>query len=251
MTPHRIGLRTVDEALEQSAAVEGWLTDGQGRRLFAAAARVRAGGCIVELGSYRGRSTIVIASAAPPDVEVVAVDPHAGTDRGPREISGFQAEAAEDHTVFMENLRRAGVADRVRHVRAFSDDAHPAVAGDIDLLYVDAAHRFGPAMRDISGWGDRVADGGTMLVHDAFSSVGVTIAILRLLLVGGKFRYVARSRTLVEYRADLARAGLVGRVANVARQLAVLPYFAWNLGLKVVLVLRLGRSSMRAARWPY
>ena len=48
MTPHRIGLMTVDEALEQSATVEGWLTDGQGRRLYAAAARVRSGGCIVE-----------------------------------------------------------------------------------------------------------------------------------------------------------------------------------------------------------
>jgi predicted O-methyltransferase YrrM len=251
MTPHRIGRKTVDEALRASAAVEGWLTEGQGRRLFAAAARVRPGGQIVELGSYRGRSTIVLASAAPPDVELVAVDPHAGTDRGPQEIAGYEAEAAADHTAFMENLRAAGVADRVRHVRAFSHDAHPAVDGAIDLLYVDAAHRLGPALEDITEWGNRVADGGTMMIHDAFSSIGVTLAVMRRLLFGRRFRYVARSRTLVEYRADLAATGLPGRIANVARQLAVLPYFVWNVGLKVVLVVVMARSRKRATLWPH
>jgi len=251
MTPHRVGRKTVDEALEASGRVQGWLTEGQARRLYAAAARVRPGGQIVELGSYRGRSTIMLAAAAPPDVELVAVDPHAGTDRGPQEIAGYEHEAHEDHSAFMENLRRAGVADRVRYVRAFSNDAHPVVDGPIDLLYVDAAHRFGPARADISGWGARVADGGTMLIHDAFSSIGVTLAIMRLLLLGGRFRYVARSRSLVEYRADLAGRGIVGRVVNVAQQLAVLPYFVWNLLLKMVLLVRLGRSPRRARLWPY
>ena len=36
----------------------------------------------------------------------------------------------------------------------------------------------GPARDDLVRWGDRVAPGGTMLIHDAYSSVGVTLAML-------------------------------------------------------------------------
>ena len=67
----------------------------------------------MEIGSFRGRSTIVLASAAADGVEVVAIDPHAGNDRGPQEIEGYATEAATDRAVFTTNLARAGVADRV------------------------------------------------------------------------------------------------------------------------------------------
>lgn len=249
----RIGMRTVDEALALTAAVEGWMSEDQGRRLYAAAARVRRGGQIVEIGSFRGRSTIVLASAAPADVAIVAIDPHAGNDRGPQEIEGYVDEAATDHEVFGANLAAAGVTGRVRHVRAFSDAAHGEVDGDVDLLYVDGAHRYRPARADIVAWGRRVPDGGTMLIHDSFSSLGVTLAIARQLLVGGRFRYVGRSRSLAEYRA--APLTPAARLVNAARQLAQLPWFARNLALKVMLTLGLGKVLRRLGRpvpeWPY
>jgi predicted O-methyltransferase YrrM len=252
--PHRVGMRTVDDAVTTAATIDGWMTEEQGRRLFAAAARSRPGGRIVEIGSFRGRSTIVLASAAPPDVEVAAIDPHAGNDRGPQEIEGFGAAAAADHEAFVVNLEAAGVADRVRHVRAFSSDAHGAVEGPIEVLYIDGAHRYGPARADIFGWGARVADGGTLLIHDAFSSIGVTLAILRELLLGGRFRYIGRTRSLVEYRADLA-GGPLARADNASRQLAQLPWFVRNVALKVALTAGLGRLLRRLGRvapeWPY
>jgi predicted O-methyltransferase YrrM len=245
-------MRDLQAVLTLTAGVEGWMSDDQGARLYAAAARCPAGGRIVEIGSFRGRSTIVLASAAGDDVEVVAIDPHAGNDRGPREITGYVAQAAGDRAAFEANLRRAGVAGRVRHVAAFSDAAHDAVESPIDILYIDGAHRFGPARADIRDWGRRVADGGTVLIHDSFSSVGVTLAILRELVPGRRLRYVGRSRSLAEYRADLVPHG---RAANAARQLAQLPWFARNLGLKVLLRSGLGDLWRRAGRttpeWPY
>lgn len=249
-----MGLRSFDETMAVVADVEGWMTEGQARRLAAAAAHVPSGGRIVEIGSFRGRSTIVLASSISDGVEVVAIDPHAGNDRGPQEIEGFAAEAADDHSAFLHNLDRAGVADRVRHLRRFSDEAHEAVDGLFDVLYVDGAHRYGPARRDIRDWGARVSDGGTMLIHDSFSSVGVTFAILRELVPGARFRYVGRSRSLTEYRADLDR-GIGPRVVNALRQLAQLPWFAVNVLLKVMLSLRLGgvlrRVAGREVEWPY
>lgn len=243
-------LRTFSEAWDAVAAVDGWMTHGQARALYDAAVSCSPGGRIVEIGSFRGRSTIVLASAARDDVEIVAIDPHAGNDRGPQEIDGYEDEATEDHVVFNANLADAGVRERVRHVRAFSDAAHDMVDGLIDVLYVDGAHRYAPARADIAEWGARVRGGGTMLIHDSFSSIGVTLAILRELVPSHEWQYVGRSRSLAVYEK---RAG--NRPRNVLRQLAQLPWFAKNVALKVLLTLGLGKLLRRLGlpepAWPY
>lgn len=234
--------------------IDGWMSSEQIARLYAAVAICTAGDQVVEIGSYRGRSTIVLASAAADGVAIVAIDPHAGTDRGPDEIAGFEAEAAADHDVFNDNLAAAGVADRVHHVREFSDRALVSVSGSIAVLFVDGAHRYAPARSDIHRWGARVETGGTLLIHDSFSSVGVTLAIGRELLLGRRFRYVGRTRSLAEYRADLD-AGWRSRTVNALRQTAQVPWFAKNLGLKVLMRLGLGgavaRLTGRRPEWPY
>ncbi len=246
--------RSLDEVLAVVADVDGWMSADQAARLYSVAAASHPGDQIVEIGSFRGRSTIVLASAAPDGVAVVAIDPHAGNDRGPHEFSGFETEAAGDYEVFNANLAVAGVAERVRHVREFSDRAHDAVRGSIAVLYVDGAHRYAPARSDIHHWGERVKPGGTLLIHDSFSSVGVTLAIGRELLVGRRFRYIGRSRSLSEYRADLG-GGWHSRAINALRQLAQLPWFAKNLGLKVLLMLHLGgliaKLTGHRPEWPY
>ena len=129
--------RSLDEVLAAVADIEGWMSTDQIARLHAAAAAATAGDQIVEIGSFRGRSTIALAGAAADGVCVVAIDPHAGNDRGPQEISGFESQAASDHTVFMSNLAAAGAADRVRHIRSTSELAH----GDVDGDDRRAAHR--------------------------------------------------------------------------------------------------------------
>jgi predicted O-methyltransferase YrrM len=256
MSPEALGSEPPDLATVTArvADVEGWMSPGQASTLYDAARRCPAAGTIVEIGSFRGRSTIVLASAAAPDVSVIAIDPHAGNDRGPQEIDGYAEAAADDHAVFVANLERAGVSDRVRHLRTFSDAALADVDAPIDVLYIDGAHRYGPARADIRDWGARVSDGGTMLIHDSFSSIGVTLAILRELLVGTRFRYVGRSRSMTIYRADLA-TGSGARAANAGRQLAQLPWFVKNVALKVALTLGLGKVLGRLGRpvpdWPY
>lgn len=239
--------------LADVADVEGWMTDGQARRLWDGARRVDPGGRIVEIGSFRGRSTVVLARSADAEVELVAIDPHAGNDRGPQEIDGFIDEAAEDHEVFNRNLEKAGVAHRVTHVRAFSDAAHAQVGDPLDLLYIDGAHRYGPARADIRDWGARVADGGTLLIHDSFSSIGVTLAIIRELFLGRRFRYVGRSESLTEYRCE--HLAPKARAANAVHQGLELGWFARNVLIKILITVGLGSSTRLLghdpATWPY
>lgn len=237
---------------DRADGVEGWLTPEQGRRLFDAARRLSPGATIVEIGSFRGRSTIVLAASCPGDAEVVAIDPHGGGDRGPQEIAPDAARGDADHAAFTGNLATAGVEGRVRHVRKLSADALDDVPGEVDLLFVDGAHRLGPARADIVRWGDRVADGATMLVHDAFSSVGVTLALLSSTAISRRWRYMGRVGSLAEYlRTDLSASE---RLTDAIRQAFQLPWFARNLAIKCLIVARMGRLTRLLGHrggWPY
>jgi SAM-dependent methyltransferase len=240
-------------ALDLVEEVEGWLTDAQARRLWEAGSLVGVPGRIVEIGSFRGRSTIILARSAPDGVEVVAIDPHGGGDRGPQEITPDALRGEEDTRAFRANLERAGVADRVRHVRAMSQGAIDAVDGSVDMLYVDGAHRYAPAREDIERWGARVTIGGRMFIHDAFNAVGVTRAQARLLLLSSTWRYLGRSGSLAEYRREALSAREV--LANALRQAADLPYFVRNGLVKLALVARLPALTRplghETGDWPY
>ncbi len=240
-------------ALALVEKVEGWLTDDQAGRLWEAARRVRAPGRIVEIGSFRGRSTTVLATAAPAGVEVVAIDPHGGGDRGPQEIAPDSDRGQQDYVAFHVNLERAGVQERVRHVRTPSEDALAAVDGAIAMLYVDGAHRYAPALSDITQWGARVSPGGSMLIHDAFNAVGVTLVQLRLLALSRSWSYRGRTGSLAEYRRERLDGAAVAR--NALAQLAGMPYFLRNGVIKALLLAGLRPVTRllghRGGNWPY
>ncbi|MEZ5343154.1 MAG: class I SAM-dependent methyltransferase [Acidimicrobiales bacterium] len=222
---------------KQALPIEGWMTDGQGALLWIQAAALDAGDRIVEIGSYRGRSLSMLATAAPDGVEIVAIDPHAGNDRGPQQWEGTADEGQSDNDLFWANLTAAGVAERITHVREFSQKAHDAVDGPINFLYVDGAHGYGPARDDLRDWGARVSPGGVMAVHDCYSSIGVTLALLRILTFSRQWTYLGRSRSLAAWR----HTPVAPRAwpANVGRQVASLGWFARNVVVKALIVAKL------------
>ena len=224
----------------------------QAQRLWDAAQAVREDGRIVEIGSFRGRSTIVLGTAAASSTTVIAIDPHGGGDRGPQELTPDAERGEEDHQRFRANLERAGVWSRIRHVRLPSARALDEVAGEVDLLYIDGAHRYRPARADITDWGERVRPGGVMLIHDSFNAIGVTLAQLRLLFVSDVWRYHGRAGSLAEYRKLSSPAG--DRWPNLLRQLPGLAYFVRNMTIKVLIEARLGRLTRLLGgdgTWPY
>ena len=245
--------RTFEAAWERAEPVEGWLTRGQGQLLWRHAARLSPGDRVVEIGSYRGRSMVVLASAVPEGVELVAIDPYGGNDRGPQQWVGTRDEGEDDHRAFWSNLGSAGVANRVRQIRQRSQQAHAELDGPVHLLYVDGAHGFRPALEDLRGWGQRVQPGGHLLVHDCYSSIGVTGALLVALAGDPGWRFLGRERSLAVWQRHPVTGA--ARVANVARQLAPLGWFARNVAVKAAIasgarpVARLLGSD--GETWPY
>lgn len=240
-------------ALAATAEVGGWLTPAQARRLWERARALRPGSRIVEIGSFHGRSTIVLARARLEGSELIAIDPHAGGDRLPQTSRHEPPEGQRDFLTFRANLRRADVESHVIHVRSRSLEALPLVAGEVDLLFIDGAHRYQAVRADIERWGARVPPAGTMLLHDSFNAIGVTLAQLRTLVFSTEWRYCGRSGSLAEYRRESVSA--TESVVGAARQLGQLGYFVRSLAIKAALVARmrpLARAlGHRMDAWPH
>lgn len=235
-------MRSIPAIVRDVDPIAGWLRPEQAARLWEIAGAVGEDATIVEIGSFRAKSTVVIASAAPEGALVYAIDPHAGNDRGPGEWHGDAADGLADHAAFEANLRAHGVRDRVVHVREFSQQAQAHVPGEVAFLYVDGAHGYAAASSDIVDWGGRVRDGGSMAIHDTYTSVFVTMAVARSLWFSRSWRYVGRERSMSFYEKAPVRGP--ARITNAARQLANVPWFLKNCvvrGLDLVGLHRLSR----------
>ena len=225
------------EVYQHTTTIDGWMTAGQARCLWDLATELGDSGRIVEIGSYQGRSTVLLGNAAAPGVEVVAIDPHGSSIRTHAVSAGLEEKADAWSKGFLAELERGGVADRITYIRKSSHAALWDVDGTVDLLYIDGSHDFGPARADMLEWGDRVAPGGTMLIHDSYTSFGVTLAIIATMWPNRRFRYEGRVGSLTRFRrVDLDGAE---RRRNAAAQAAQIPYFARNLIVEVMLLARL------------
>jgi predicted O-methyltransferase YrrM len=231
---------TFEAAWSLAADVEGWLTPAQGRALYDAAGRVAAGQAVVEVGSHRGKSTILLASGLRDGATMTAVDPF----DDPRWGGGPESLA-----VFEANLASAGVTDRVALYRGLSGDAARDWSGPpVALAWIDGAHDRASVLVDIDGWDRHLVQGGSMLLHDAFSAVGTTRAVLRRLWWSRDYRYVGCVRTLVAFEKQ--PRSLLEAAGDAVRLSPRLAFFTRMVAIKLARRRRLHGLERRLMREP-
>jgi predicted O-methyltransferase YrrM len=141
-----------------AASIDGWLSDAQGCALFRAAAATTGRGRIVEIGSWKGRSTAWLAAGARlAGATVHAVDPHVGS----REDPGAATLAA-----FRDNLARVGLIAHVEPLVMTSTEAARVIDGPVELLFLDGDHSYDAVRRDAELWLPKLVVGGTVMFHD-------------------------------------------------------------------------------------
>jgi predicted O-methyltransferase YrrM len=219
---HQEEFDTVWAVAEQ---IPGWLTRAQAAMLWHAARRLAPGAHIVEIGSHQGRSTVVLARAAQAvGARVTAVDPF---------VTGRLFGGPSTRDLFEANLARAGVTGTVALLPEYSTRARPAWdRGAVDLLYIDGKHDYWTFTDDLR-WSAFMAPDGEILVHDCYSSIGVTSGVVLKVLPSRRYSYVDRAGSLARFR--LARPAFADRT----RLMRQLPWFTRNVFLKVLLRLRL------------
>src|SRR5690606_12114588 len=194
------------------------------RILWDEATALPAGATVLEIGSHQGKSTVVLGSAVgPTGGTVIAVDPF---------VEGRLFGGLSTREKFERNISAAGLSDSVDLVADYSTALRPEWSRSFDMLYIDGKHDYWTLSDDLK-WRVHLPDGAAVVIHDCFSSIGVTLGILRHVLFARDLAYERRSDSQALFRVRRPTA------ADRRRILAELPWWIRNVFLKVLLRLRL------------
>jgi SAM-dependent methyltransferase len=150
------------------SGIEGWLLVSEAVALHKTVTShlgARRPITVVEIGSWKGRSTIALALALPSSShgEVIAIDPHVGS----REAELLGMTPGDTYSEFVRNIGAAKVANRVRVRRSNARDARAGVGdASVDVLFLDGSHVHEHVLRDIDEWTTALRPGATLAVND-------------------------------------------------------------------------------------
>lgn len=147
------------------ATLEGLVSEQVGTRLAEYASTVDGAHAIVEVGSYKGKSTCYLAEGAAIGNEpaVYAVDPW---DLEGNVTGRFGFAEAATREAFVRQVAHAGHSGRVRARQAFSLDAASDWSGPIGLLYLDGSHLYDDVRADFEAWFPHVVERGIVVFDD-------------------------------------------------------------------------------------
>jgi predicted O-methyltransferase YrrM len=181
------------------ADVPGWLTDEEGEALYELARACTGKGVIVEIGSFKGKSTVCLGlgSQAGDSVPLYAIDPH--QERFPE---------------FKTNVQRAGIDELVRPVPSLSQLAADEFQEPVELLFVDGSHEYERVLEDFEKWVPKVVDGGWVAFHDTTWTAGPRKVVGHAVYRSRRFKdlkFVVGSTTIAR---KVKRNSLRDRVRN-------------------------------------
>lgn len=152
--------------------IPGFLGHIEGYALYLFAKDGPGDGEIVEIGSFKGKSTSYLAFGAQQAGRgrVTAIDHFQGSLEHQQGQSAEVKEIVEKgsyYEEFLANIRRGGLLDQVRPVAASSEDAEQGWRNrPIRLLFIDADHTYAGVKRDFELWSRHVPVGGIVAFHD-------------------------------------------------------------------------------------
>ena len=178
---------------ENLDSVEGFLSYRQGAVLFYFAYTQTLPGRVVEIGSFKGKSTVWLAKAlelSQKDEKVVAIDPHINT--GETGVVPIYDEKSS-YDAFLQNVSRLNLSRWVEPIVATSETASKNWNEQIRFLFIDGSHLYEDVKLDLILLEPWVSIGGIICMHDTrvnSSHVGVRRAMDEYLGTSSRFREI-------------------------------------------------------------
>ena len=163
------------EVAAQVAATTGFMPQDEGEALHATALDAGSGTWL-EIGTYCGKSTLILGDAArQAGARLVTVDHHHGSEENQSGWEHHDIELVDPATGRMDTLpffrraiERAGLEEQVVAIVGQSRAVAAWWRTPLSMLFIDGGHGEQPADDDYRGWVPWVAPGGLLVVHDVF-----------------------------------------------------------------------------------
>jgi glycosyltransferase involved in cell wall biosynthesis len=189
--------------LDRMRPVEGWLRDEEAELLIAGARRAvteHATPTVVEIGSFCGKSTIVLASAARaanPNARVYAIDPHQGVEGTEDGLDGLRV-GPPTFERFQRNITAAGLAEMIEPIRLYSSEVD--WRSPIAFLFIDGLHGYTSVARDFFHFERHLPEGAYVAFHDCNDTYPGVRTFVEGLAGSGCYEEVNRAGSLVVLR---------------------------------------------------
>ncbi len=167
--------------LDELAELDGLIGRDVGELLYDYATAVPGDCAIVELGSYRGKSTCYLATGAAESnrPRVYAVDAWS------EEVSAWRSSVLSElpsplFDDFLRQIAKADVEEIVTPIRSLTALAADGYTGEpVALLYIDGDHHKEAALADFRAWRRHLTDDAVVIFDDygVTKNIGVTEAV--------------------------------------------------------------------------
>lgn len=171
--------------------IDGWLTDREAYGLYNISSKLGKGAVVVEIGSWKGKSTYCIAKGLKKGT-IYAIDPfNAEGEEGSKDI--YQQNKGEMPLLdqFTGKMGELGVMGSIKALKGYSHEFVDTIS-TMDFLFIDGDHSIEGCRYDFEQYSPLLKTGGFVAFHDYYperDELGPTWVIKNLVRTNKDFHF--------------------------------------------------------------